>query len=151
MNNKLFMTDKHDPEILERYSFTLPPRLINAVDTTRERMKISRSMSVRKALKHWLDHAVEEVNLEGNGIAVINYTFDHHEVRVVEDLSKAQHHLPIEILSINHMHIAHQACVEVITAKGRLQDLKMLVDAIKKIKGVRSVKSSYTHILKLDE
>ncbi len=130
-------------EILERYSFTLPPILINKIDKIREQLKINRSMVVREALNHWLEHRNKEIQLNGKGIAIISYTYDHHELRLVEELLSKQHDFYEFIQNTTHIHLSHNNCFEIIVCKGELNQIIKLANSLRQIKGINDIRDNY--------
>ena len=64
------MSKKGDRENLERYSFTLPYGLINKIDEAKEHLEINRSMVVREALTHWLEHRTKVLDIKGMGLGL---------------------------------------------------------------------------------
>lgn len=137
------MGKEHDSEILKRYSFTLPPNLIEQVDSFVDELNINRSMVVREALTHWVDHKTKEILLEGEGVATISYLYDHHDSRVINELMQTQHSFDQTITTTSHIHLSHDTCYEITVCKDDFITIRTLVDNIRKIKGIHSLNISY--------
>ncbi len=140
MNN---MSRKSERENLERYSFTLPSTLINKIDEAKEHLEINRSMVVREALTHWLEHRTKVLDIKGMGLGLISFSYSHHDKRVVEDLLETQHNFHDVIMHNTHLHQSHESCFEIVVCKGDLSQIKDLGEGISTIKGVHNLSSSY--------
>ncbi len=142
-------SESHDTPNKERYSFTLPPELVNRVDKTRQRLEdnknvsINRSMIVREALTNWLDHRSEEENLDGDGLAINSYIYDLHDSRVVEELSLVKHDYEEIISSTLNVHFSHHQRFEINICKGSFSKIKVLADRLRGIKELKSLSVNY--------
>ena len=129
--------------IKERFTFTLPPVLVKKVDKVRETLQINRSMVVREALSHWLEHRIQDEDIEASGLAIFSYIFDHHEQGVVNCLVKIRHDFEEELSSSFNFHISHHRRIEICICKGDFDQLKQLANRIRQIKGIESFSENY--------
>jgi len=132
------MGSEHDTENLQRFSFTIPRNLIESVDNLIENTDSNRSMVVREALSHWVDHNLKITNINGKGIATISYVYNHHETRVLSELMETQHSFDNIIQTTSHVHLNHNECFEINICKGDLSKIKTMAEIIRSIKGLQS-------------
>lgn len=78
------------------------------------------------------------------GAIVIVY--DHHKRQLNSKLLDIQHDYHDAILSTQHVHLAHDLCLETIAVKGKASDLIELSDKIIGIKGIKHGKLVMTDI-----
>ncbi|MHA2099446.1 MAG: CopG family ribbon-helix-helix protein [Candidatus Kariarchaeaceae archaeon] len=136
-------SEAHDLPKKERYSFTLPPELVNKVDMKGKNLSMNRSMIVREALTHWLDHRNQQEGLEGEGTAFSSYIYDIHETRVVEEISLVKHDYEQEIGSTLNAHFSHHERFEINICKGDLGRIKEMIDRLRGIKELKSLSVNY--------
>ena len=134
-------------EILQRFSFTLPSKLIEKVDQVSQSLKMNRSMIVREALHDWLTKIALEEKYTGTGMGIITFVYNHHDTRVVMELLKAQHNHEEVIISNTHVHLTHESCFELVIVKGDFGRIHVLGNEIRGIKGV----SNYTLTFSIKE
>ena len=127
----------------ERFTFTLPPDLVEAVEKEASKMGMNRSMVVREALAAWIAEQAAKKNMQGPGMAVITYFYSHHDASTVRSLLALQHDYEEEIISTTHMHISHDLCFETILCKGDLMKLCDLADSLRSSKGISSLNDYY--------
>ena len=137
------MDEDHYSENLQRYSFTIPRELIESVDDFSNKLRINRSMAVREALSHWVDHNTKSIHLDGVGVAVISYIYDHHDSRILSELMERQHTFDEIVQSSTHVHLSHTYCFEITICKGELQKIKDLANGMRSIKGINSFYINY--------
>lgn len=136
-------SESHDMPIKERYSFTLPPDLVSKVDKTGKDLGMNRSMMVREALTHWLEHRTQADSIIGNGLAISSYIYDLHESRVVEDIIKVRHDFEKEISSTLNVYFSHHERFEINICKGDMTRIKELSDHLRSIKELKSFTVNY--------
>lgn len=136
-------SESHEIPIKERYSFTLPPDLVSKVDEARNKLGMNRSMIVREALTHWLEHRTQAESMEGKGLAITSYIFDLHENRVVEDITKTRHDFEEEISSTLNVYFSHHERFEINICKGEMKRIKELSDRLRSIKELKSFTVNY--------
>lgn len=85
--------------------------------------------SSAKALEKW------NKNDRVSGCIVLLY--DHHRRDLNKKSMDIQHQHQNLILSVQHIHLDHDNCLETITVKGRARELKQLSDLLIGLKGVK--------------
>lgn len=104
---------------------------------------MNRSMVVREALSHWLEHRTKNINISGDGLAVLSYIYDHHEEKVLTEIMKVQHDYETFIISTISVSISHHQKFEFNVCKGNLNKIKQIVDELRKIKGIFTFTENY--------
>jgi len=137
------MGSDHESENLQRYSFTIPRELIESIDNIIENTDSNRSMVVREALSHWVDHSTKAADVAGTGVATISYLYDHHDTRVMSELMEVQHSFDELIQTTSHVHLDHNLCFEITICKGELSKIKTMGELIRAVKGTSSFYVNY--------
>ncbi|MHA2502403.1 MAG: nickel-responsive transcriptional regulator NikR [Candidatus Kariarchaeaceae archaeon] len=134
---------QEDTENKQRFSFTIERELIETLDALIRDTDYNRSMVIREALSHWIDHTTRDKGISGQGLATISYVYDHHEVRLISELMEAQHNFDDVIQTTSHVHLDHDNCFEITIAKGDLDRIKLMGDKLRQIKGISSFTVNY--------
>ena len=109
------MNHDEDTTQLKRYSFTLPESLVESVDEISKGMKMNRSMVVRESLNHWVNHQLTSKQMDGHGVAIFSYIYQHHAHRIVSELMDVQHDYGGDtIITSSHVHLTHADCFETV-------------------------------------
>ena len=138
------MNQDEENSQLKRYSFTLPESLVESVDEISKGMKMNRSMVVRESLNHWVNHQLTSKQMDGHGVAVFSYIYQHHEHRIVSELMDVQHDYGGEtIITSSHVHLTHADCFETVICRGDLRSIKQLANQMRSIKGISSFNVEY--------
>lgn len=137
--------DDHDSIVKQRYSFTLPPELISKLDLIGEEIGMNRSMIVREALTHWIEHRIKESEIPvGNeGLSIFNYIYDHHDTSIVSLILKVHHDYETEVNSVLSVQISHHKKFELIVCKGGYDRLKAIANRMRQIKELQSFTENY--------
>ena len=144
--------DSHDKEhaeseSFERYTFTLPPSLIEKIDSNALKKAMNRSQVVREALNTWLSEELKD-DFDRNvpSVSILSYIYDHHDTRVVQDILHSQHEFDEIILSSTHIHLSHTECFEIVVAKGTITKINKLSDSIRSVKGLNNFRIYVTQM-----
>lgn len=132
------MDDFTEDTNLQRYSFTLPPNIVEKVNEFAERLKMNRSMIMREALSSWLASQSSVTDISGKGVAVVSYIYNHHDTHVLSELLDIQHNFENIIGTSTHLHLSHTKCFEIVLCKGEIEEIKQLSTKIRSIKGLTS-------------
>ena len=123
---------------LVRFSVTMPEALLAQLDgyaahrgTSTNRSEVLRDL-VRERL---VDEASTDPDAEVVGS--ITMVYDHHTPGLAARLDKIQHRHRSEIISTMHVHLDHDACLEILAVHGPAQLLANMADCITGLKGVR--------------
>ncbi|MHA1269749.1 MAG: CopG family ribbon-helix-helix protein [Candidatus Helarchaeota archaeon] len=110
-----------EKEKFQRFSVSLPERLLNEFDKIREDIGMTRSDAIRKAMRNfiteynWVQNK-EKRTLKAGTISII---FD-HTVRtgMMDDLNDLQHNYYDIIDATLHIHLDKENCMVIIAVKG---------------------------------
>lgn len=133
-----------DTTNMKRLTFTLPPALISKIDQLCQTHDMNRSQIVRRALDHWLGHSIENRDLSGVGVSVINYRYNHNERRVVEELMDIQREYNQVITSTTHVHLSDNSCFELIICNGKLETIWSIAKKLQAVKGISGYSENYS-------
>lgn len=122
---------------MERVTITLEDALLAAVDArVAARGYASRSEAVRDLLRQAL--AGEAAGAaEAPCIATLSYVYDHGTRQLAQRITEAQHARHDLTVASLHVHLDHDACLEVAVLRGPAGAVRALADAVTAQRGVR--------------
>ncbi len=121
---------------IKRFGVSLDENLLTALDQLVIRHHFpNRSQAIRHLIKSNMVEEKWNQNAIVAGSIVIVY--DHHKRDLNNTLMRVQHDYHHLILSTQHVHLAHDLCLETIAVKGDAQQLRLLSDKIIATKGIR--------------
>ena len=121
---------------LIRFGVSLEQKLLQGFDSLLKEKKYSnRSEAIRDLIRESL---VKQEWLVGKEVAgAITLVYDHHKRDLVNKILDVQHDFGNLIISLQHIHIDHNNCLELLAVKGAPQKVQKLSDTLKSVKGVR--------------
>lgn len=121
---------------IKRFGVSLEEELLYALD---HYSSIKRFANRSQAIRHLIrSNLTEEKIGQNNTVAgAIVIVYDHHHRELNGRLMEVQHDFHGLILSTQHVHLAHDLCLETIIVKGPSLDLTDLADRIIGLKGIR--------------
>jgi CopG family nickel-responsive transcriptional regulator len=121
---------------LARFGVSVERDLLKTFDQFIMRKNYSnRSEAFRDIIRKEL--VAEEWEGKGEVVGVITLIYDHHKRQLGNKLTDIQHDFQGLILSTQHMHLAHNSCLEIIAAKGSCDKVRGLANTLKVLKGVK--------------
>lgn len=100
----------------------------------------NRSKAISSILQDWF---LKEESESGNGgVGTISIVYNHHTPGVLERVTEVQHHFGANVVASMHVHLSHDDCLEVITTRGGVQQLRKIADSISCVRGVKACKLS---------
>ncbi|NOX38225.1 MAG: nickel-responsive transcriptional regulator NikR [Calditrichaeota bacterium] len=128
-----------------RFGVSLPENLIRNFDEwIRSKQYPNRSEAIRDLIrKALIDEAVQSDQVV---LGVLNIVYDHHKRALSDELAHLQHDYYHLIISVTHVHLDHDNCLEVILLKGKARDVQRLSDKIIALKGVKHGKLYVTSV-----
>ena len=130
---------------IKRFGVSLEEDLLNTLD----KLVISHQFPNRsQAIRHLIKSTIVAESCEKNNVVAgaIVIVYDHHKRELNSKLMNVQHDFHGLILSTQHVHIAHDLCLETIAVKGKSQDLVNLADRIIGTKGIKHGKLVMTDL-----
>jgi CopG family transcriptional regulator, nickel-responsive regulator len=130
---------------IKRFGVSLEEDLLDDLDKLVSQNNFpNRSQAIRYLIKSSLVKEKWDKNKTVAGSIVIVY--DHHKRELNNNLMNVQHDYHDLILSTQHVHLAHDLCLETIAVKGKSQKLLVLADKIIGTKGIKHGKLVMTDI-----
>ena len=121
---------------IRRFGVSLEKSLLEKLDKLVSSNKFpNRSQAIRFLIKHYEAEQKWEKNQEVAGAIVMVY--DHHTRGLQNKSMEIQHDFHRFILSVQHVHLDHDNCLETITVRGKSNQLIDLSDRLKGIKGMK--------------
>ncbi len=95
-----------------------------------------------EALRDLMREAIVKSRLEdapetGEVLGSLTLVYDHHASDLADKMNALQHDYFHFIVSVLHVHISHDDCMEVIVLRGEIKQVRTLADAILSLKGVK--------------
>ena len=128
-----------DPDKLVRFSVTVPEGLLTEFEESYySENRENRSEAVRSLMRSYISG--ERWRCSGGEVcATITIVYDHHLPEVTRNLTAAQHDCGSVIICSTHVHLNHSTCLECVITKGLARDIQSLIDALRKIRGIKSL------------
>ena len=121
---------------MRRFGVSLEDNLLKELDALVERHRLpNRSQAIRFLIRKDLVQELWKKNERVSGCVVLVY--DHHKRDLLSKSTSIQHKYQHLILSVQHIHLNHNNCIESIVLKGRAKQLRELADKLIALKGVK--------------
>ena len=121
---------------LLRFGVSLPADLLQRFDDLIHRKNYgNRSEALRDLIRQELIRKEwEEDTIVAGAITLI---YDHHKRAVLSTVTDIQHDFQEVIISTQHVHLDHDACLEILAVRGKPSDLIKLERTLRAAKGVQ--------------
>lgn len=124
---------------IKRFGVSLEEEMLEKLDKLVSSKKIpNRSQAIRFLINNHEVADKWQKNKEVAGAIVMVY--DHHKKDVQTKSQGIQHDYHDLILSVQHVHLNHNSCLETIAVKGKSQKLIELADRLKGLKGMKHLR-----------
>ncbi len=121
---------------VKRFGVSLEENILTALDKFVETNQFpNRSQAIRFIINKNMVEEKWKGNQQVAGAIVLVY--DHHTRELQNKSTKIQHDYHHLILSVQHVHLDHDNCLETIALKGKSNELMDLAKKLKTIKGVK--------------
>ena len=77
-------------------------------------------------------------------VGTITLVYDHHVRTLTERLTETQHRFHKQIVSVLHVHLNHESCLEVLVVRGKSMEVQKIGDLLIATRGVRHGKLALT-------
>ena len=118
-----------DQDLLENYD-----RLIN------ERGYATRSEALRDLIRDALIQQKIEMQTDIRALGSLTLVYDHHARNLVQEMGEIQHRFHDNILSVMHLHVSHDDCMEIVALRGVVAEIIELANALLSLKGIKNGK-----------
>ncbi|MGI8469877.1 MAG: nickel-responsive transcriptional regulator NikR [Pyrinomonadaceae bacterium] len=95
-----------------------------------------------EALRDLMRDALVKSRLEslpdtGEALGSLTLVYDHHASDLNDKMKEIQHDHHNLVVSVLHVHVSHDDCMEVIVLRGAVREIRSLSDALLSLKGVK--------------
>ena len=118
-----------DQDLLENYD-----RLIG------ERGYATRSEALRDLIRDALIQQKIETQTDVEALGSLTLVYDHHVRNLASEMGSFQHQFHEIILSVMHLHVSHDDCLEIIALRGVVSDIINLANGLLSLKGIKNGK-----------
>ena len=118
-----------DQDLLENYD-----RLIA------ERGYTTRSEALRDLIREALIQQKIEMDSDINVLGSLTLVYDHHASNLLREMGNLQHKYHETILSVMHIHVSHDDCMEIIALRGMVSNIVNLANGLLSLKGIKNGK-----------
>ncbi len=118
-----------DQDLLENYD-----RLIA------ERGYATRSEALRDLIRETLIQQKIEMRSDTNALGSLTIVYDHHASNLLREMGDLQHKFHKTILSVMHLHVSQDDCMEIIALRGVVAEIVELANGLLSLKGIKNGK-----------
>jgi len=122
---------------VSRFTISVEKELLEKLDNLTQKLQFpNRSRTVRHLIQQATvaQHSKEDKVMAGAIILVYN----HHQRELQTRSTHLQHDFHSLILSVQHVHLDHDNCLETLAVKGKTSELKQLADQLISLKGIQN-------------
>lgn len=74
---------------------------------------------------------------ESEALGSLTLVYDHHARELNDKMNELQHNHHNLVVSVLHVHVSHDDCMEVIVLRGTVREIRSLSDGLLSLKGVK--------------
>ncbi len=128
-------------EGITRIGVSLPKNLLDEFDRIiSTRGYSSRSEAIRDAIRNYISEYKWLESEKGEVVGVMVIVYDHNVRGVSDVIIDLQHDFGEIVTSSTHIHLNKDQCLELVLVRGRMEEIKKLVDRLSATRGVLNVK-----------
>jgi CopG family transcriptional regulator, nickel-responsive regulator len=105
-----------------------------------EREYATRSEAIRDLIRESLIQNTIDALPESTVLGSLTIVYDHHARNLLNEMGEMQHDFHEIILSVMHIHVSHDDCMEIIALKGRADEITKLSNRLLSLKGIKNGK-----------
>lgn len=105
-----------------------------------ERGYATRSEAIRDLIRDALIQQKIELQPKTNALGSLTLIYDHHARNLAQEMGAIQHDFYALILSVMHLHVSHNDCMELIALSGKAFEIVKLANALLSLKGIKNGK-----------
>jgi CopG family transcriptional regulator, nickel-responsive regulator len=123
---------------LIRFGVSIEKDLLERFDNfIAERKYATRSEALRDLIRDKLIQQKIKINDKTNIIGSLTIVYDHHATNLLSEMAAIQHLHHDLILSVMHLHVSHDDCMEILALKGFADKISEFSNALISLKGVK--------------
>ena len=101
----------------------------------------TRSEALRDLMREALIKArLEELPETAEAIGSLTLVYDHHSANLQHEMADIQHDFHSTILSVMHLHVNHDDCLEILAIRGAVAKIVELSNKLLSLKGIKNGK-----------
>ena len=105
-----------------------------------ERRYRTRSEALRDLIREALIQQKIETEIDTQALGSLTLIYDHHASNLQQEMAQLQHNFHQLILSVMHLHVSHDDCMELIALRGSVAEIVRLANGLLSLKGVKNGK-----------
>ncbi len=102
-----------------------------------ERSYATRSEALRDLIREALIQQKIEIKSDTQALGSLTLVYDHHASNLLQEMTGIQHNFHELILSVMHLHVNHNDCLEVIALRGVVAQIVALANGLLSLKGIK--------------
>lgn len=124
---------------LSRFGVSVEEELLESFDRlVTDRGYATRSEALRDLMRDALIQArIDAQQEKAEVLGSLTLVYDHHAHDLTERMAELQHAYHGLVVSVLHVHISHDDCMEVIVLRGQAGEVRTLSNALVSLKGVK--------------
>lgn len=124
---------------LQRFGVSIESDLLESFDQlVAQRGYATRSEALRDLIRDALVQSrITESSEKADVLGSLTLIYDHHANELTSQMAEIQHHRHGMVVSVLHVHINHDDCMEVIVLRGKAREVRELADSLISLKGVK--------------
>ncbi|WP_022851471.1 nickel-responsive transcriptional regulator NikR [Limisalsivibrio acetivorans] len=130
---------------LVRFGVSIEKELLDEFDEKiRQEGYDTRSKAVSDLFKEFVIE--KEFSTGGRIAGAITILYDHHNKDLLSKVMEIQHEVHDAVISIQHIHLDHDNCLEIIAVRGDAEVIKELYTSLKTMKGIKHASINVTGV-----
>lgn len=124
---------------ISRFGVSVEDDLLESFDRlVTDRGYATRSEALRDLMRDALIQSRLDAQPDGAEVlGSLTLVYDHHAHDLTERMAELQHDHHEAVVSVLHVHISHDDCMEVIVLRGRASEVRALANSLVSLKGVK--------------
>ncbi|HNQ13948.1 MAG TPA: nickel-responsive transcriptional regulator NikR [Pyrinomonadaceae bacterium] len=100
----------------------------------------NRSEAIRDLIREALIQEKLDAEGETESLGSLTLVYDHHARNLSGEMAEIQHDHHHNIISVMHLHVSHDDCLEILALKGKVGELVNLSNSLLILKGIKNGK-----------
>ncbi len=126
---------------LIRFGVSIDQNLLENFDRLNsERGYATRSEALRDLIREALIQQKIETDSATKVLGSLTLVYDHHARNLSQEMGAIQHDFHENILSVMHLHVSHDDCMEIIAVSGIVSEIVNLSNRLLSLKGIKNGK-----------
>ncbi|MEZ5346423.1 MAG: nickel-responsive transcriptional regulator NikR [Pyrinomonadaceae bacterium] len=123
---------------LIRFGISIDSELLENFDTLiANRKYANRSEAIRDLIRDELIRLKIETKKNVKTLGSLTLVYDHHAKNLAKEMGEIQHDFHKNILSVMHLHVSHDDCMEIIALSGFAEEIVKLSNMLLCLKGIK--------------